>query len=172
MQSSYRCKWKVALSPMDPPLSDVGPIPLVLTDVKAHHYLLPIGPRLLLPGVYFLDDARNSKEPIVRSLPLSQGEAEIILETIYLSAIPHVIATHSDPMVSKVMNRPALPNSQVMFNRIPHPKQIRSSGMINTDGHFRLSCARSGLCKHRPFICEPREFFSDRRDRMRVKVEI
>ena len=133
-----RSNWKIATSPINLPLSDVGLIPIVLERPKAHHYLLPIGPRLLLSGVHFFDHSKNSREPLVRSFELPTGEAEYFVETICLSAIEHVIATEKDPKVPEIIARRDLNQNQVFFQRVTNPAQIASSGRIDSDGSLRL----------------------------------
>jgi len=133
-----RCKWIIGISPFDLPISDLGLVPIHLTDLKAHQYFLPIGPRLLLEGVYYHDEKRNSREPQITSHFLSQVEAEVRFESICLSATAEILATHKDPKVREALARKQDPASAVVFNRVSNPTLITSSGMTNSDGGFRL----------------------------------
>jgi hypothetical protein len=133
-----RSDWTISESPIDLPISDIGLVPIHLTDLKANQYLLPISPKLLLEGIHYFDQARNSREPKISGHRLSQQEAEYRLESICLSAASEIIATRQDPRISQCFERRDRGQSDVLFHKVANPKVVTSAGMKNSDGRFCL----------------------------------
>jgi hypothetical protein len=129
-------KWIIANSPIELPMSDVGLVPIHLTDHKANHYLLPIGPNLLLEGIFFFDLTRNSSQPFVRGLTLTQEEAEYRFDAICASAVAEIICSRRIPNISVSISRAKAKG--IAFHRIVDPQAITSAGLTNADDHFHF----------------------------------
>jgi hypothetical protein len=131
-------KWTVSNSPIELPMSDVGLVPIHLTDHKANHYLLPIGPKLLLEGIFFFDPTKNSPQPLVRGLTLTQDEAEYRFDTICASAVAEIICSRRIPNISTSISRAKAKG--VTFHKLVNPQAITSAGLKNADAdfHFRI----------------------------------
>jgi hypothetical protein len=130
--------WTISNSPIELPMSDVGLVPIYLTEHKANHYLLPIGPNLLLEGIFFFDLTRNSSQPFVRGLTLSQDEAEYRFDAICASAVAEIICSRKIPNISASINRANAKG--ITFHKIVNPQAITSAGLTNADDdlHFRI----------------------------------
>ena len=132
-------KWSVSNSPIELPMSDVGLVPMVLEDYKANHYLLPIGPNLLLEGVFFHDHGKNSSRPVVRGMDLTQDEAEYRFDCICRSAIREIICARKRAGISEARSRAKANGTR--FCTIPDPKRITSCGLVDVgygDFLFRI----------------------------------
>jgi hypothetical protein len=135
----FSTKWTVSNSPIELPMSDVGLVPMFLQDHKANHYLLPIGPKLLLEGVFFHDLNKNQSRPIVRGMDLTYGEAEYRFDSICASAITEIICNKELPDIPKARRRAEA--NGIKFCKFPNPKSIISSGLAdvgNGDFIFRV----------------------------------
>lgn len=131
--------WSVLNSPIALPMSDVGLVPMLLEDHKLNRYLLPIGPNLLLEGVFFHDLSKNSSQPVVRGIDLTEDEAQYRFDCICASAITEVICTRKLPNISHGRTRAKA--SGIRFYKIPNPKRITSSGLADVglgDFIFRI----------------------------------
>lgn len=128
-------KWAVYQSPIELPMSDVGLVPMVLEDHKANHYLLPIGPNLLLEGIFFHDLSKNSSQPVVRGMDLTHDEAEYRFDCICASAITELICSRKLLGLSDARTRAKANGTR--FCKIPDPKSIRTSGLADVgEGDF------------------------------------
>src|SRR5206468_2876071 len=119
-------------------ISDVGLVPLHLMNLNAHHYFLPLGPRLMLEGIYYFEEGRNSREPKVRTHQLSGSEADERFEIICLSAVDQILASQQDPKVPATLRRRQELASSVGFNKVASARHIKDAGLIDTDGSFQL----------------------------------
>jgi len=128
-------KWAVFNSPIELPMSDVGLVPMVLETPKANHYLLPISPNLLLEGIFFHDLSKNSSRAVVRGMDLTQDEAVYRFDCICASAITEVICARKLSNVSEARTRAKADGTR--FCKIPDPKRITSSGLVDVGyGNF------------------------------------
>ena len=82
----------ISNSPRDLPMSDIGLIEFGLQD--KNYYILPISPKLVLEGVFYYDQAKNSSEPVIEGHDFSLDEAEYRLDWICSSAVLEVICPH------------------------------------------------------------------------------
>jgi hypothetical protein len=128
--------WSISNSPIELPMSDVGLVPIHLRDQKANHYLLPIGPNLLLEGICFFDLTKNSPQPFVRGLTLTQGEAEYRFDAICASAVVEIICSRRIPNISVSISRAKAQG--ITFHKIVNPQAITSAGLTNADDDFRF----------------------------------
>jgi hypothetical protein len=130
-------KWIVSKSPIELPMSDVGLIPMFLESEKANHYILPIGPHLLLEGISFHDQSKNSSEPVIRGLSLTREEAEYRFDCICASAITEIICARKLSDIQEALNRAKV--NGIKFYKIPNSKGIASAGMEDAgSGDFRF----------------------------------
>jgi hypothetical protein len=86
-------KWTISQSPIELPMSDVGLVPIHLTDEKANYYILPIAPKLALEGIFFFDLAKNAPRQPLRGLNLTQEEARYRFDGICASAVAEIICS-------------------------------------------------------------------------------
>ncbi len=130
-------KWVVFNSPLELPMSDIGLVPMLLQDHKANQYLLPIGPNLLLEGVFFHDLSKNSSRPVVRGMNLTQDQAEYRFDCICASAITEIVCAKQLPNLFEARTRAAVNGTR--FCKIPDPKAITSSGLADVgEGDFLI----------------------------------
>lgn len=137
-QEFLRSDWTISEAPFDLPISDIGLVPIHLTSLQANQYLLPISPRLLLEGIHYFDQTRNSREPKIRTHSLSEEEAQIRHESICLSAVAEVISTSRDQKIPKCFERRNCGLSDVGFHRVTNPHLMTTAGTKNSNGNYRL----------------------------------
>lgn len=128
-------KWAVCSSPIELAMSDVGLVPMFLEEPKAQHYLLPIGPKLLLEGIFFHDQSKNSSRPVVKGINLTEDEAEYRFDCICASAITEIICAQRLNDIPEARRRAK--ESGTRFCKIQNPKSISSSGLMDVgEGNF------------------------------------
>jgi hypothetical protein len=127
-------KWVISNSPIELPISDVGLVPILLPDQNAYHYLLPIGPRLLLEGVFFFDLTKNSPQPLLKGLTLTQDEAESCFDIICVSTVTEIICSRRIASIPASISRAK--NRGVTFNKIVNPGAITSAGLTSVESDF------------------------------------
>lgn len=98
-------KWTISRSPIELPLSDVGLVPLTLTELRASHYLLPIGPHLLLEGLLWHDVKKNVTRAPIKALTLTDEEAEYRFDIICSSAVKEVICSRRIDGIAESIRR-------------------------------------------------------------------
>lgn len=132
-QSNYsqflRTRWKVCHSPLHLPISDVGLVPMLLKDQRATRYLLPFSPNLLLEGIFFHDLEKNSTQPAVEGIHLTETEAEYRFDCVCASAIEELICSRRIPGLAEARIR-ANANGTV-FSKLPNPNALKTSGLID-----------------------------------------
>ena len=132
-------EWTVSSSPIELAMSDVGLVPMFLADHKAQHYLLPLGPNLLLEGLFYHDLGKNSTRPVVRGMQLTHEQAEYRFVCICASAITEIICARKLSNIPEALRRAE--TNGIKFCKIPNPKNITSSGLLDVgDGDllFRI----------------------------------
>ena len=130
-------KWAVRNSPIELPMSDVGLVPMILDYHKANHYLLPIGPNLLLEGIFFHDVSKNFSRPVMRGMDLTKDEAEYSFDCICASAITELICATKLPEIAEARARAKTNGTR--FCKIPNPERITTSGLADVgEGDFRF----------------------------------
>jgi hypothetical protein len=120
-------------------MSDVGLVPIFLEDHKANHYLLPLGPEILLNAISFQDVTKNSSDPVVRGVSLTPEEAAYYLECVSASAISELICARKLPEVAEA--RIQAKTSGKRFCKIVNPEAIKASGLLDVgtgDFVFRI----------------------------------
>src|SRR5438876_12154940 len=101
-------------------MTDVGLIPIHLTDQKANYYILPIAPKLALEGIFFFDLAKNAPRQPVRGLNLTPDEAQYRFDAICASAVAEIICSRRMPNILESVNRAR--SSGISFHKIVSPK--------------------------------------------------
>jgi len=130
------CDWTISNSPIELPMSDIGLIKISLTDLKANHYILPIGPRLLLEGLFYYEGSKNSSRPVVQGHDLNPIEAEYRLDCICSSAVLEVICPHKNFDIAASRERASA--KQIMFTKIVNPEQVLVSGLQKANPAYCL----------------------------------
>ena len=128
--------WTISNSPIELPMSDIGLIGFRLDDIKAKHYILPISPELVLEGIFYFAQAKNSPKPVVRGLNLNSEEAEYRLDCICSSAVLEVICPHKNFDVAASRNRANA--KQITFNKIVNPEHVLVAGLQNASTAYSL----------------------------------
>lgn len=130
------CEWTISRSPVELPMSDIGLVPMQLTEIKANQYFLPIGPRIMLEGIFYFDQKKNSPKPIVSGHTLSADEAEYRLDTICSSAVREIIFSRREPTIQTVLNRAK--SKGVVFNKIVSLELVVSAGSKTASTKYNL----------------------------------
>lgn len=132
----YASDWTATISPFDLPMSDIGLIQIHLTDLKAKWYLLPIGPKHLLEGIFFFDASKNPSKTVVHGHILSAGEAEQRFDCICGSGVREIICSSINPAVTLGIMR-AKANG-ISFNKIVNPDLITAAGAKSASRKYNL----------------------------------
>ena len=127
-------QWAVSLSPIELPVSDVGLIPMHLSDEKANHYMLPIAPRLLLEGIFFFDLTKNAPQRPVKCLHLTDEQAEYAFDAICSSSVIEIVCSRKLPQIPESLLRAK--KRGIRFHTIVDPKAIRSAGLKRAAGEL------------------------------------
>jgi hypothetical protein len=130
--------WTISASPIDLPMSDIGLIQIHLETLKANYYLLPLGPRLLLEGVFYHDLSRNSVKTSIRRLEMTQDEAEYTLDCICLSSVREIIYSQKNFEIPANLERAKTRGFR--FNRIIDPDLIKAAGAKHASLEYGLRC--------------------------------
>jgi hypothetical protein len=131
-------KWVICKSPMDLPIADIGLVPLSLLEPKASRYILPLGPRLVLQGIFFHDVSRNSPNQKLKTLELTQDEAQECIDIICAAAVTEVFCQQKIENIADSF--PRAKAAGVEFLQIANPQEVTDAGMKPTANqlHFRL----------------------------------
>jgi hypothetical protein len=130
------CDWTISNSPVDLPMSDIGLIQIHLIKLKAIQYILPIGPRIVLDGIFYLDLTKNSPRPVVGGHKLSAEEAEYRLDVICLSAVKELIFSRRNLDVMASLDRAK--SKGITFNKIVNLELATSAGSKNSSIGYHL----------------------------------
>jgi len=118
-----------------PQMSDIGLVPIYLENHAANHYILPLGPNLLLQGLSFHDLKKNSSAPVVRGMKFTRDEAEYHFDCICASAVSELICARK--LTGLAAARVRAKASGTRFCKIMDPMHIRSSGLVDVgEGDF------------------------------------
>jgi hypothetical protein len=132
----HSAKWTISKSPIELPISDVGLIPMHLTDLKANHYILPIAPNLVLEGIFYFDLSKNPGQAVVRGMTLTRHEAEYRFDCICASAIKEIVCAQQ--IAGIAMSRSRARANGMTFHRIVNPDAATSAGLKDASGDFRF----------------------------------
>jgi Protein of unknown function (DUF4238) len=130
--------WTISISPIELPLSDIGVIQMHLENYKANHYLLPLGPRLLLDGIFYHDLSKNSVKTSIKGLEMTQEEAEYRLDCICLSSVREIICSQKNQDIPASLIRAR--DKGLRFARITNPDLVLAAGAKNASTKYSLRC--------------------------------
>jgi hypothetical protein len=130
------CDWTISHSPVELPMSDIGLVPMQLTEIKANQYFLPISPRLMLEGIFYFEPTKNSPKPSVGGHTLVADEAEYRLDTVCASAVSEIIFSRREPNVQVSLSRAKAKG--ITFHRIVHPELAISAGLKSASTKYNL----------------------------------
>jgi hypothetical protein len=147
--------WTVFNSPIELPISDVGLIPIGFEDLKLCVYLLPFSPRLLLKGLLYFDQTKNSPQRIVKSLTLGADEAEYIFDSICSSAIIEIVCSRMNADVPIAIRRAK--SKGIKFLKIQNSEGVLSAGLkkISDDCVFRIVAIDEYVKSVHSFVMPP-----------------
>lgn len=128
--------WTISRSPIELPMSDIGLVPIHLEQLRANQFFLPIGPELLLEGLFYFDNAKNSLAPPIKGHVLIPEEAEYRLDTICGSAVSELICSRKIPDISVSRNRAK--SMGVKFHQIVNPRLLDSAGLATCSSQICL----------------------------------
>lgn len=130
--------WSICLSPIDLPMSDIGIIQVQLKDLNVNHYLLPIGPRFLLEGVFHHDLSKNSVKTTIRGFEMTMEEAEYRVDCICLSSVREVICADKNFDIGRSLERAG--SNGLEFAKIVNPNLVAAAGVLNVSRHYSFKC--------------------------------
>jgi hypothetical protein len=129
-------QWAVSTSPIELPMSDIGLIPIHLSDENANHYILPISPTVVLEGIFFLDLTKNAPRRPLKKLCLTGEQAEYPFDAICSSAVIEIICSRKIPGISASLARAK--RRGIRFHTIVAPKALRAVGLQATAHELRF----------------------------------
>lgn len=131
-------KWTICESPVNLPMSDIGLVPIHSKASKANHYILPIGPRLVLQGIFFHEVTKNSARQALKGLSLTHDEAEYCFDAVCSSAVNEIVCSQEMPNIAESFARAKAKG--ISFLTIVSPREITSAGLRDSPGeiHFRV----------------------------------
>jgi hypothetical protein len=131
----YNCEWTISHSPIEMPMSDIGLIEMRLDHLQAKHYLLPIGPKLLLEAIFYFDLKKNSTRPI-SGHTLTPEEAEYRFDVICGSAVKEIIFSRSEPDIEHALKRAS--TKGICFHKLPNHEVALTSGLKTSSTKYGL----------------------------------
>jgi len=131
-------KWVICKSPIDLPIADIGLVPLSQQEPKLNRYILPLGPRLALQGIFFHDVSRNSPNQTVKRLALTQDEAQECLDIICSAAVAEIFCQRRIGNIAESVSRAK--TAGVEFLQITNPRAVTGAGLKTSTAkiHFRV----------------------------------
>lgn len=133
--------WTISRSPIELPFSDVGLVPLTLSDMGASYFLLPIAPQLLLEGLLWHDVKKNILHRPIKALSLTDEEAEYRLDVICSSAVSEVICSRKIEGISDSIRRAK--SRGITFLELMNLSDVASAGTTNACDELRFRAISS-----------------------------
>jgi hypothetical protein len=133
-----RTDWAICSSPIDLPMSDAGIVPINLEKLEANHYLLPLGPRLLLEGVFYHDQNKNRVKTSIRGFRMTDEEADYRADCLCSASIREIIFSKRTADVETRLARAV--QSGLRFHRVAKLEQVLSAGMKPAGGKYTFKC--------------------------------
>jgi hypothetical protein len=131
--------WTISNSPIEFPISDVGLVTIYLENYKANYYLLPVGRNLLLQGIFYYDNNKNSSLPVIQGIDLAKDQAEYNFSCICASAISELICAEKLPNIQVAREQSRARG--IRFCKLTNPKDANISGLVDVgqgDFLFRI----------------------------------
>lgn len=129
-------KWVICKSPMDLPIADIGLVPLSLREPKANRYILPLGPRLVLQGIFFHEISRNSQRQKVKTLKLTQEEAQDCVDIICAAAVSEVFCQRRIENIADSF--PRAKAAGIEFLQVANPQKVTGAGLRQATRELRF----------------------------------
>lgn len=129
-------KWAICESPLDLPMSDIGLVPMQLEADKAMHYILPIGPRLVLGGIFFHDLTKNSRRQPLRSMTLTNDEAQYYFDSICASAVTEIVCSSKIPEIANAFDRAEARG--IRFLKIVSAREVTLAGLKDSPSEIQF----------------------------------
>lgn len=131
-------KWVICTSPIDLPIADIGLIPLSQKEPMLNRYILPVGPRLVLQGIFFHDVSRNSPNQALKRLVLTQEEAQECVDIICSAAVAEIFCQQRIADIDESLRRATA--AGIEFLQIANPREVIGAGLKLTTNrlHFRV----------------------------------
>jgi hypothetical protein len=131
-------KWVICTSPIDLPIADIGLIPLSQKEPMLNRYILPVGPRLVLQGIFFHDVSRNSPNQALKRLVLTQEEAQECVDIICSAAVAEIFCQQRIADIDESLRRATA--AGIEFLQIANPREVIGAGLKLTMNrlHFRV----------------------------------
>jgi hypothetical protein len=133
-----RTDWAICSSQIDLPMSDAGIVPINLEKLEANHYLLPLGPRLLLEGVFYRDQSKNAIKTSIRGFRMTEEEAQYRADCLCSSSIKEIIFSKRSADVETHLARAA--ESGLKFHRVAQLEQVLSAGAKPASRNYTFKC--------------------------------
>ena len=133
-----RTKWVICKSPVDMPIADVGLVPLSQKEPKLNRYILPVGPRLVLQGIFFHDVSRNAPNQTLKRLDLTKDEAQECMDIICSAAVAELFCQRRIGDIAETFGRAR--TAGVEFLQITNPRAVTGAGRETSTAkiHFRV----------------------------------
>jgi hypothetical protein len=131
-------KWVICKSPIDLPIADIGLVPLSQQEPKLNRYILPLGPRLALQGIFFHDVSRNSPNQTLKKLVLTQEEAQECIDIVCSAAVAEIFCQRKTTDIEESLRRAN--SGGFKFLQITNPREVTGAGLkVSTDKlNFRV----------------------------------
>lgn len=120
-------KWVICKSPIDLPIADIGLVPLSLQEPRVNRYILPVGPRLTLQGIFYHNVTKNAPHQMLKRLVLTEAEAQECFDIICSSAVTEVICSRRVRNISESFSRAR--KNGVEFLQVASPRDITTAGL-------------------------------------------
>jgi hypothetical protein len=129
-------KWVICKSPIDLPIADIGLVPLSQQEPKLNRYILPVGPRLVLQGIFFHDVSRNSPNQTLKRLVLTQEEAQECLDIICSASVAELFCQKKIAEIGESLTRAK--TAGIEFLQITNPREVTGTGLQQATNELKF----------------------------------
>ena len=129
-------KWVICKSPIDLPIADIGLVPLSQQKPKLSRYILPVGPRLVLQGIFFHDVSRNSPNQTLKRLVLTQQEALECLDIICSASVAELFCQKKIAEIGESFTRAK--TAGIEFLQITNPREVTGAGLRQATNELKF----------------------------------
>ena len=152
-------KWVICKSPIDLPIADIGLVPLSQQNPKLNRYILPVGPRLVLQGIFFHDVSRNSPNQKLKTLELTQEEAQECLDIICAAAVTEVFCQRKIENIADTFARAQA--AGIEFLQVENPQAVTGAGLQQATKELRFR-----VVPMKEFVAFVHSFVKPRREKV------
>ncbi len=129
-------KWVICKSPIDLPIADIGLVPLSQQEPKLNRYILPLGPRLALQGIFFHDVSQNSPNQTLKRLDLTKDEAQECVDIICSASVAELFCQRRIGNIAESLSRAK--TAGVEFLQITNPRGVTSAGLKQATNELKF----------------------------------